>query len=102
MDTATATCLICSGELRRPATGRPPSCCSPECRKAAELSLRRLQRRLQSLEDRASDARLSIATSVTDMQQQMYEVELDALTVEIGLLQKRLRELLAGEEATVG
>jgi hypothetical protein len=52
------TCLVCSAPLERPDTGRPPSYCSPGCRRAAEYELRRLQRRLQGLEEQAAKARI--------------------------------------------
>ena len=51
-------CRSCSRPLNVPATGRPPQYCGTECRRIAEFSVRRVQRRLQSLEDDLSDARL--------------------------------------------
>jgi hypothetical protein len=103
MTAATITrCLICERPLTRPVVGRPPRYCGVACRKAAELWLRRLQRRLQALEDRASDVRLEIATAVSEGQEAHYQRELDALADEIELMQARLRELLAEEEAEVG
>jgi hypothetical protein len=38
--------------------GRPPSYCPTGCRRAAEYELRRLQRRLQVLEDQAARERI--------------------------------------------
>lgn len=51
-------CLVCRKPLERPEVGRPPSYCSTSCRRAAEYELRRLQRRLQALEDQAARARI--------------------------------------------
>lgn len=51
-------CLVCRKPLERPENGRPPSYCSTSCRRAAEYELRRLQRRLQALEDQASRERI--------------------------------------------
>jgi predicted nucleic acid-binding Zn ribbon protein len=51
-------CLVCRAPLERPEMGRPPSYCSTGCRRAAEYELRRLQRRLQVLEDQAARERI--------------------------------------------
>jgi hypothetical protein len=49
--TRAACCLICGQALQQPPTGRRRRYCGPPCRKSAELELRRLQTRLQHLED---------------------------------------------------
>lgn len=46
----TDRCPIDGNALTRPATGRPPLYCSVACRRVAEAELRRLDRRLASLE----------------------------------------------------
>ena len=43
-------CLKCRTPLTPTAAGRPPSYCSPGCRRAAEYELRRIQRHLERLE----------------------------------------------------
>jgi hypothetical protein len=52
------SCLICSADLERPPTGRPPTYCSKTCRRAAELEIRRAGRRLEWLEQASSNWRL--------------------------------------------
>lgn len=44
-------CVKCGAELSAPPTGRPPTYCSTGCRRATEYELRRLQRRLERLEE---------------------------------------------------
>jgi hypothetical protein len=44
-------CVKCRLELEPAAVGHPPRYRSTECRRAAEYEIRRLQRRLEKLED---------------------------------------------------
>jgi hypothetical protein len=55
----TANCPKCGNELpQREGAGRPARYCSTTCKRAAAYEITRLNRRLQSLEDRASNERL--------------------------------------------
>jgi hypothetical protein len=80
-------CLKCGGELQPPDVGRPPSYCSPACRRAAEFELRRLQRRIERHEDYASNLRLQGGGERRQLQRVQQELD---------RAEERLRELLAG------
>lgn len=88
------SCPIDGRPLTRPATGRPPTYCSVACRRVAEAELRRIDRRLATLESdrdrvildgatysypspKANKARLAaLATAIataTARQRQLYE-----------------------------
>jgi len=54
-------CPIDGKALTRPASGRPPVYCSSACRRVAEAELRRLDRRLASLESERDAFAVSIA-----------------------------------------
>jgi hypothetical protein len=45
------TCVKCGLAVQQPSTGRRRRYCSTGCRRAREYELKRLQRRLESLED---------------------------------------------------
>ena len=51
------TCIKCHEPLRQPATGHPRWYCSPACRRSGEFEIRRIQQRLQKLEDMLVDQR---------------------------------------------
>ena len=55
------TCVKCFRPLARGPVGRPAAYCSPGCRRAAEYELRRLQRRLERLEDERERWRRAVA-----------------------------------------
>jgi hypothetical protein len=83
---ASEACLKCAAPLQRPEVGRPPTYCSPACRRSAEFELRRLQRRIERLERFALDLRL-----MGDIDGQGRKIKR-----EIGRAEQRLLELLAG------
>jgi hypothetical protein len=84
----TAGCLICKEPLEQPTTGRPRVYCSTACRRAAELEIRRCNRRLERLEESASNLRLwGTATK-----------QLPRVEAEIERAQARLLALLADRE----
>jgi hypothetical protein len=83
---AADACLKCNAPLERAETGRPPTYCSPACRRAAEFELRRLQRRIERLERFALDLRL-----MGDLDGQGRKVKR-----ELGRAEERLRLLLTG------
>jgi hypothetical protein len=57
-------CPICGGKLPESAgPGRPRKFCSPACSRAAELEIRRVNARLERLEDRLSECRASEVAS---------------------------------------
>ena len=45
------TCATCQASLTQPATGRPRVFCSVPCRRVAESEVRRIERRLEQLDD---------------------------------------------------
>ena len=53
-------CRMCGATLRRPATGRPPSYCGTPCRRAAELAIKRQDRRIERLMVQVEAQRLRI------------------------------------------
>jgi hypothetical protein len=85
--TAAGVCLKCGAPLERPDVGRPPAYCSPACRRAAEFELRRLQRRIERLEEYASNLRLQGGGERRQLQRVQQELD---------RAEGRLRELLAG------
>lgn len=87
-------CLKCGGKLKRPATGRPPKFCSTGCRRAAEYELRRLQRRLEALEERASALRQEPDRGMHDVYGRTRLEQLAAVEAEIDEAEDRLRLLL--------
>ena len=92
-------CLKCGGPLpERPATGRPPAYCSVACRRAAEFEIRRLNRRLETLETKASALRHGRDTGIRDWQGRTPQMALADAEGEIADAEARLRALLAGEE----
>jgi hypothetical protein len=89
-------CVKCGTGLTRPATGRPPRYCSVTCRRAAEFELRRVQRRLESLEREEQELRAGRHFWLSG--EHMRE-RLDFVRAEIDRLEARMRELFdAGAE----
>ena len=92
-------CLKCGGPLpERPATGRPATYCSVACRRAAEFEIRRLNRRLEVLEVKASGLRHGRDSGIRDWQGRTPQMALADVEEEIAEAEARLRALLAGEE----
>jgi len=90
-------CLKCAGPLpEQAATGRPPSYCSEGCRRAAEFEIRRLNRRLERLEERVSELRHS-RSSTRDWLCRTPQQALADTEAEIAEAEGRLRALLGGE-----
>ena len=86
--------MLCSINQMPLATERPPTYCGVPCRRMAEFAIRRLQRRLEEIEDRASDARIDAALIVRGERKR-----LAALEAEAGRLEQRLRDLISDGEA---
>jgi hypothetical protein len=87
-------CLKCGRELEESArTGRPRSWCSVGCRRAAEYEVRRASRRLEKLEERASDLRHSRST-IRDWLGRTREEALADVEGELREAEERLRALL--------
>jgi hypothetical protein len=93
--TITATrCRVCIRSLpARAATGRPAVHCSEECRRLAELEIRRVGRRLEKLEATASDARIDMALYPT----KFHATKLEAIESETDRLTTRMRVLIEGD-----
>jgi sugar-specific transcriptional regulator TrmB len=89
-------CLKCGGPLSQPPTGRPRSYCGPACRQAAAYEIKRLQRRLEALEERASRLRHERETGVKDWLGRTRAEALADVEAEIAAAEERLRALLAG------
>jgi hypothetical protein len=88
-------CLKCGGPVQKPTTGRPPTYCSPGCRRAAEYEVRRINRLLQNLEERASRLRHEPDIGIRDWLGRTRTEALAAVEAEIGDAEARLRALLA-------
>lgn len=89
------TCLKCGRELEDSArSGRPRSWCSTGCRRAAEYELRRLSRRLQALEERASALRHSRDSGRRDWLGRTHAEALGDVEAEVREAEGRLRLLL--------
>lgn len=82
-------CRICGADLpaQKP-TGRPPIYCSTSCRRAAELEITRVNRRLGDLEGRLSLTRSSSISTLDDPAM---------LEREIARQRDRLLELIEGD-----
>ena len=90
------TCLKCGEPLpERAATGRPTTYCGVPCRRAGEFEIRRLNRRLERLEETASELRHSRST-IRDWLGRTRQQALADTAAEIGAAEERLRALLAG------
>ena len=50
-------CVKCGAGVEQPATGRPASYCSAGCRRSAAIEIKRLNRRIEKLEERLEDHR---------------------------------------------
>ena len=92
-------CLICRRPIPKAAgAGRPSSYCSTTCRREAEFTIRRLQRRLERMENLAAESRIEQATL------RQYPLEREkarhtAIVVEISKLEGRLRSLLGRDSS---
>jgi hypothetical protein len=89
-------CVKCGSPLQAPATGRPPTYCGETCREAAAYEIKRLNPRLESLENNASKAREYIAVEFPDpFKPEGYrEKRLAFYQEEIATCEARLQELL--------
>lgn len=91
----TKCCRKCRGPLPEGSEiGRPASYCSLGCRRAAEFELRRIQTRLQRLEDEEQRCRLD-RTGLSFLDGTTPAQHAADLAQEIERAEVRLRELLA-------
>ena len=86
-------CRFCRREFSKnePQQGRPRAYCDDECRRAAEMEIRRVNDRLAELERRVSESRMGPIQSFDDPA---------ALEVEIGRQRIRLLELFEPDEVS--
>jgi hypothetical protein len=92
------TCLKCDQPLPEPAsTGRPAVYCSSGCRRAAELEITRLNRRIDALEDRLSHAKMR-TDNLRDLNFMNRQESITALDKLITEQELRLKALLEGKE----
>lgn len=89
----TDRCPIDGKPLTRPKTGRPPLYCSVACRRVAEAELRRVDRRIASLEADRDRAILDGATGYTYPSPEMNRRRLAAIETAIAGATERQRQL---------
>lgn len=88
------SCIKCGRPIQQAETGRPAIYCGPACRQAAAYELKRIQRRLEALEERRSDLRHSRST-IRDWLGRTPKVALVDVEAEIATDEARLRLLLS-------
>jgi hypothetical protein len=89
-------CRTCSRKLKRPSTGRPPTYCSLACRRSGEFAVRRIARRLETLEAARSEARIDAALG--HLTEERAHAADAAYGAEIARLEDRLRQLLETQD----
>lgn len=90
-----AACAKCGAPLDKPSgAGRPRIYCSTACRRLAELAIRRLNRRLEHLEEIMSHARISLGGAYAESECERHG-RLQRVSAEIELTKTRLRALLS-------
>ena len=89
------TCLSCRKRLHQPATGRPRVYCGPECRRAAEYELRRIQSQLGQAEKNERTARAEYIAG-PQWNQSAAQKRSQYWDLEAAKLRDRLQHLLAG------
>lgn len=95
MEKPLACCLKCSAPLPPRFGGRPADYCSTVCRRAAEFEVRRINRRLERLEEKRSGLRVDLAAGqYGPVARQHSTRRLAAVDQEIERAEARLRELL--------
>ncbi len=88
-------CKSCGLSLPVNKAGRPSEYCSTGCRRAAEFEIRRVNRRLESLETSLSSMRINPRDALTDMIEGRTHAErVAAVQAELDLLKARFRVLL--------
>ena len=87
------TCAKCGKAMSKPSTGRPPRWCSTGCRRSAEREIRRLDRRLESLETQRVDLK-SDRSGLRDMGGRSPEQQVAANAEAIEEAEARLKRLL--------
>ena len=90
-------CVKCSGPVPQATTGRPRRYCSVACRRAIEFELRRIERRLERLEDEAASLDRD-AMSVPKGWGAKYHNKATVARKQIAEMEARLRALLAATE----
>lgn len=85
------TCIKCGKEIEDQATtGRPKDYCSTGCRRAAEHEVRRINLRLEKLEEQLSNNRIGYGLPSEKISKN--------LKSEIAIYEERLRVLLENEK----
>lgn len=87
-------CIKCGAPLAQPDTGRPKTYCSTVCRRAAEFEIRRIVRRIETMELALRNARAD-RSGIRDLSGRTSEQYADVLSGHIAEDEGRLRELLA-------
>jgi hypothetical protein len=91
------TCPECSGPMpTAKSSGRPPTYCSPACRRAAEYAIRRAQVLLTRAQRAEQDAGMRMALEATDWHRKDATAKLTYWRGEVERLRMSLRDLLAG------
>lgn len=94
-------CAKCGAPLDKPSgAGRPRRFCSSGCKRAAEHEVRRLNRRLEHLEEIMSHARIAPEGDVYGESPAERDARPERVRAEIDLTERRLRSLFATEEKT--
>lgn len=87
-------CVKCSRPLSKAPRGRPPSYCGKGCRRSAEFEIRRLQRRIESLEIDLERQRGAREDGIADVYGRNNSAQRAALQKGIREAEERLRALL--------
>lgn len=87
------TCLKCDQTLAQPKTGRPRVYCSQACRRSAEFEIKRVQSRLQLLEQILM-WKEPLEDGLPKVRRLQAEKEIAELKERIGLAEQRLLALL--------
>lgn len=92
-------CLICHRPIEpKEGPGRPNVYCSPACRRTAEHEVRRLDRRLERLEEQRDDLRGEVLQYQGTGMMRFYGPALAACEANIVTATERMRVLLAGDD----
>ncbi|MGH8659840.1 MAG: hypothetical protein ACREV4_15545 [Gammaproteobacteria bacterium] len=88
-------CRSCGALLAKPKAGQRQFYCSAGCRKSAEYEIRRVNRRLESLETSLSSMRINPRDEFLEMiDGRTHSERVAAVEAELAILKARFRELL--------